>query len=233
MTGDTPARTRGSRRGESPTETSPAPGPAAHRGALGAADEELADRLAAAVLTDAAPADAVLTETGTHEPADHLALIDRCADAERITRELLRQAVDAARSAGHSWTAIGARLGMSRQAAQQRFGGAARDPESADQRWLGPVTAFDEMDELAIAGRLGWHTVEAGILRHRMVRTDTQWEHRRLLWPSSPKSLVRDGWQIGCRMFPWIYLIRDLGVPPEEEASPVAEAPSGLRDVGP
>lgn len=34
----------------------------------------------------------------------------------------LRQAVDAARSNGKSWAAIGAVLGVSRQAAQERFG---------------------------------------------------------------------------------------------------------------
>jgi len=34
----------------------------------------------------------------------------------------LRQAVDAAREAGDSWTVIGAALNMSRQGAQQRYG---------------------------------------------------------------------------------------------------------------
>ena len=164
-----------------------------------AADAELADRLAAAILTDA-------------DSDGPLELVRRCHEAEGVTRGFLRQAVDAARTAGSSWADIGAELGMSRQAAQQRFGGT---PEalSADERWLGPVTAFDELAELELAGRLGWHTVEAAMLRHRMVRTDTQWEHTRLLWPRSTKALLRDGWQIGCRAFPWIYLIRDTGLP--------------------
>jgi hypothetical protein len=52
-----------------------------------------------------------------------------------------------------------------------------------------------------------------------MVRTGTQWEHRRLLWPQSIKGSLRDGWQIGCRAFPWIYLIRDTGLPAEHEPS--------------
>ena len=84
-------------------------------------------------------------------------------------------------------------------------------------RWLGPVTAFDELPELELAGRLGWHTVEAGMLCHRMVRTDTQWEHKRVVWPGSLARNEREGWQIGCRAFPWVYLIRDLGVPAEPE----------------
>ena len=84
--------------------------------------------------------------------------------------------------------------------------------------YLGPVTAFDELRELELAGRLGWRTVEAGMLRHRMVRTPTQWEHRRVVWTGPLRRLEQDGWQVGCRAFPWVYLIRDLGVPAEQPA---------------
>ncbi len=111
---------------------------------------------------------------------------------------------------GKSWTAIGAELGMSRQAAQQRFGDRDSATGGHEERWLGPVTAFDEMAELELAGRQGWHTVEAGMLRHRMVRTDRQWEHKRVLW-SGVRRHARDGWQVGCRAFPWVYLIRETG----------------------
>lgn len=163
----------------------------------------LADRLAAAILSDAEP--------------DPLSLVTRCFQAEATTKQFTHQAVNAARAAGCSWAQIGAELGMSRQAAQQRFGSSPdeQDLDAANQRWLGPVTAFDEMAELEIAGRLGWHTIGAGMLRHRMVRTATQWEHRRLHWPQSAAKLARDGWQVGCRAFPWIYLIRDTGLPAE------------------
>lgn len=182
--------------------------------------DELADRLAAAIL-GGADLTGVAQSDGT-DPArtagfgDHLALVRRCHRAEAITKSLTQQAADAARAAGHSWAEIGAELGTSRQAAQQRFGGVLEDLE-ADERWLGPVTAFDELAELELAGRLGWHTVGASMLRHRMVRTATQWEHRRLLWPRSAAGLLRDGWQVGCRAFPWIYLIRDTGLPVESE----------------
>ena len=120
----------------------------------------------------------------------------------------------AARAQGYSWAQIGAELNLSRQAVQQRFGDKPSSGEAAaEERWLGPVTAFDELGELEIAGRLGWHTVEAGMLRHRMIRTDTQWEHKRVLWTGTLKRYDREGWQVGCRAFPWVYLIRDLGVP--------------------
>lgn len=149
-------------------------------------------------------------------PADHLAIVARAAAAERATRDLLQQAVGAARASGHSWAALGAELGMSRQAVQQRFGGRADGAEEdARYRWLGPVTAFDEMRELELAGRLGWHTVEAGMLAHKMIATDTQWEHKRVVWRASLRRYEQAGWQVGCRFFPWIYLVRDLGIPPE------------------
>jgi hypothetical protein len=46
---------------------------------------------------------------------------DACADASQARRDLAA-AVTRARSRGRSWTQIAARLGITRQAAQQRFG---------------------------------------------------------------------------------------------------------------
>jgi hypothetical protein len=152
---------------------------------------------------------------------EHLALIRASSDAERDVRVILRQAVESARAGGVSWAAIGAELGMTRQAAQQRFGDARADAaaddaaDEAEYRWLGPVTAFDEMAELELAGRAGWHTVEAGMLRHRMVRTDTQWETKRLIWRGPSRRDAEQGWIVGASVFPWAYLVRDRGIPAE------------------
>jgi len=151
------------------------------------------------------------------DPVDHLSIVTRAAAAESISRELLQQAVSAARGNGHSWGAIGNQLGLSRQGVQQRFGSRATPDDTTEYRWLGPVTALDELRELELAGRLGWHTVEAGMLRHKMIRTPTQWEHRRALWTGPVHRYEQDGWQLGCRAFPWVYLVRDLGVPAEHE----------------
>lgn len=150
---------------------------------------------------------------------DHLAIVRRVAAAESEVDALMRQAVGAARSAGHSWASLGAELGMSRQAAQQRFGGrrgAGERPSQGEERWLGPVTAFDEMAELAIAGRQGWRTVGAGMLKHRVRRTPTQWEHQRVVWTGPLRRWEREGWDIAFRAFPWVYLVRDTGRPAEE-----------------
>lgn len=157
-----------------------------------------------------------------NEPGDHLAIVRRAAAAEQESRELLRQAVVAARGSGHSWAALGAALGLSRQGVQQRFGSRSPLDDGPQYRWLGPVTAFDEMPELELAGRLGWHTVEAGMLRHRMILTDTQWEHKRVVWTGPLRRYEQDGWQVGCRAFPWAYLVRDLGV-----AAPLPPQPPG------
>jgi hypothetical protein len=161
---------------------------------------DLAHALGAAILDD------------EPEAPDPLGLVRRTADAEVVVRDLLRQAVGAARSAGHSWSAIGAELGMTRQAVQQRFGKTADDGVHGEQRWLGPVTAFDEMRELEAAGRAGWHTVGTGLLGHRMTRTGTEWEHRRVLWGAARRH-EGEGWVVGARAFPCVYLIRDTGTP--------------------
>lgn len=145
-------------------------------------------------------------------PEDHLVLVRRAAAAEQHAKALLQETINSARAAGHSWATIGQVLGLTRQAVQQRFGGAAA-AVTGEERWLGPVTAFDEMPELEAAGRMGWHTIGVGMLKHRMVRTDTQWEHRRYLWPAPAGLLEKDGWRIGSRAFPWVYLIRDTGRP--------------------
>ncbi len=161
-------------------------------------------------------------------PQDHLAIVVRAAAAESFARELLQQAVSAARGSGHSWAAIGDQLGLSRQGVQQRFGTRTAPDDTPQYRWLGPVTAFDELRELELAGRLGWHTVEAGMLRHKMVRTPTQWEHRRVVWTGPMRRYQQDGWQVGCRAFPWVYLVRDLGVP-AEHAQEEQPSPSTAR----
>lgn len=174
--------------------------------------DALSDALGRAVL-DGDPDQAVLDPD---RPEDHLAIVARAAVAEQAGRELLRQSVSAARSSGHSWAAIGGVLGLSRQATQQRFGAGKELDQGPKYRWLGPVTAIDEMRELELAGRRGWRTIGAGMLKHRMERTDTQWEHRRVVWSRPAGSYEVDGWVVAVRAFPWLYLVRDLRTSPED-----------------
>lgn len=164
-------------------------------------DADLRSALGASILDDA-----------DHDP---LTVVRRAAEAEVEVRDLLREAVGSARGAGHSWADIGGALGMSRQAAQQRFGtssGASEQPPDG-HRWLGPVTALDEMAELDLAGSAGWRTVDCAPFRHLVRRTSTQWEHRRTTWPGLTRRLREQGWEVGARAFPWVYLVRDTGLP--------------------
>jgi len=118
-------------------------------------------------------------------------------------------------STGCSWEQIGSTLGISRQAAQQRFGRVDdADGLATRQAWLGPVSAADEMRLLAEAGAAGWTIVSAHPLRFRMTATTTAWEHRRVRMGSARRSrLLQEGWQETARWFPWSYLSRDTGAP--------------------
>ena len=148
---------------------------------------------------------------------DYLELIKVASSIEAQARSLLHEAVNSARSAGATWSAVGSTLGMSKQAAQKRFT-AQRTPMTSDldsnERILGPVTAFNEMAELALAGRYGWHSVEFGPYFHRVVRSETQWEHvRASMLTRRARSMQADGWQVIGSEFPYTYLKRDLGSP--------------------
>jgi dihydroxyacetone kinase len=59
--------------------------------------------------------------TTTARDATHFRVIIAAAEAVDAAESALRAAVRAAREAGDSWTVIGAALGVSKQAAQQRF----------------------------------------------------------------------------------------------------------------
>ncbi|WP_115726791.1 hypothetical protein [Actinomyces culturomici] len=162
-------------------------------------------------------------------------------------QELLRSAVAAARDTGASWATIGRVLGISRQAAQQRFGkeedarsappssgsgesdapaptSSMNDPWTADDGriWrMTPVDAFDELPRLERAGRRGWRSIGYGILYHDLVHTDVQWEHKRVTALNNPRArLEAEGWRvIGTSWFPWVYYARPTDRPAEGDGS--------------
>lgn len=177
------------------------------------APRSLRDHLAAA-LDAAAPelAQRLDTETGAH-----LDLVAIARDAHDETATLLRAAVSSARGVGCTWEQVGTVLGMSRQAAQQRFG--ARDevpPPPADRSGrtltLTPLNAFNEMRVLTRAGRHGWHTIGFGTLFHTVARSDRQWEHYRGGFMAGPPA--GEGWQrVGSGWGPWTYYTRPVDAP--------------------
>lgn len=145
------------------------------------------------------------------DPQAHLDLVVLTHRAHDEVGELLRSAVVAARAAGWSWEAIGRSLGMSRQAAQQRFSpGTAREAESDDSRRLVGLTAIREIDELNAWGRHGWHSVGFGPMFHDLQHSSMQWQHCRVVVGSrAARDLDHDGWErIGTMWFPWVYFKR-------------------------
>ncbi len=158
----------------------------------------------------------------------HLDLIRVTAQAREDVDALLQAAVASARTAGHSWEAIGQVLGLSRQAVQQRFGKVAGIPPSGPQvRRITPLTSMTEIETLNQLGRYGWHSIGFGPLYHDVEESSEQWEHCRVMaFDPARRTLEREGWQpIGTLWFPWAYLARPLG----QEALPMPSSDVDLR----
>ncbi|MEO6471302.1 MAG: hypothetical protein ABIR57_05460 [Aeromicrobium sp.] len=154
------------------------------------------------------------------DPQATLDLVVITAEAYSATGNLLSSAVASARSAGWSWEAVGTALGMSRQAAQQRFGSTADLAESAHERQrLVGLTTNNEIEILNERGLHGWHSVGYGPLFHDLEKSDFQWQHcRAFVGSRKARNLEAEGWdRIGSMWFPWVYLKKPLGLPAEPE----------------
>jgi hypothetical protein len=164
------------------------------------------------------------------DPDAYLRLVGASRAAAEETSRLLRDSINGARAAGHSWDTLGRLLGVSRQAAQQRFSAATRPAagpadgggDTPVRKVLSPVTAFDEMAVLAAEGRRGWHSVDYGPLFHLVEHSDRQWEHRRLPWTpghSARRRLEAEGWMLIRDMtFPWGYFKRPTSAAPDDSS---------------
>ncbi len=78
----------------------------------------------ARLIADAAHSLALVQPAERHDPTATTALIEKAEQLRDQADELIRRAVIAARERGASWQAIGDQLGVSRQAAEQRFSAA-------------------------------------------------------------------------------------------------------------
>lgn len=179
-------------------------------------DEHARGRLREAVTESVLSHPADLRQRLEHDPEASLVLVVAARTAAEETSRLLREAVASARSAGHSWDVVGGLLGVSRQAAQQRFGSGAPGPVTTgagdvpERRILKPLTAFTEMAVLEREGRAGWHVVDYGTLFHVVEASDVPWEHRRVPWsPTAARRMAADGWTlVRGASFPWGYYKR-------------------------
>ncbi|MGA8987062.1 hypothetical protein [Aeromicrobium sp.] len=177
-------------------------------------DREFSDLIARAI----ARLDPSIERRLDSEPQAHLELAVLTNRAYEEAGRLLRSSVASSRAAGSSWEAIGSALGMSRQAAQQRFGHLPEvPPPDSEHRQLVGLTAFNEIDQLNVWGAHGWHSVSYGPMFHTVERSSTQWTHKRAVIGSRrARDLESKGWErIGTMWFPWIYLKRPIDLPPE------------------
>jgi hypothetical protein len=150
------------------------------------------------------------------DSASFLRLVTCAKVAADESDRLLRQSVDQAKRAGHSWAAIGEILNISRQASQQRFGPGGHQPpsESGADRIVTGATGFNEMALLQAEGAAGCHLVSFG-WGHLVVRpSERKWEHRRmaaLSVGSARAELERQGWTYVGSWFPFHYFKRPIG----------------------
>ncbi|MEU9087188.1 hypothetical protein [Streptomyces sp. NPDC048357] len=164
-----------------------------------------------------------LADSLEHDAHGYLRLVDASRVGAEEASRLLREAVQGARSAGHSWDTVGRVLGVSRQAAQQRFSGKAAGAgpsappadgaNAPKRRTLSGLTAFDEMAALEEAGRDGWHMVGYGPFFHEVEASGHPWEHCRVTLPTTARHrrLESEGWvPVGAGWFPWRYYKRPV-----------------------
>ena len=142
--------------------------------------------------------------------ASHIA-----ADESRLS---LHRWVDAGRRAGMSWAEIGALLGITKQAAQQRFRGSndERDLAAEDGEIVTRfgATAFNEVVMLAEEGSKGHELIRTGALQLVFRKTDQEWEYRRIVavfTQAMIEGMAQSGWTYVSSWFPFHYFKRPKG----------------------
>ena len=137
------------------------------------------------------------------------------------SRIVLNRWIDAARRSGASWADIGDMIGISRQAAQQRFGSGDLAPSlNIDEEDIGSlitrtgVTAMTEEKIMTEEGLNGRQLVGCGWLKLHFQQTETRWEHKRIiaaLWTGGVIDEMKAlGWQHVTSWYPFHYFRREL-----------------------
>ena len=168
----------------------------------------------AALPVEAIGGDAVLNGVGPREIRDAIEAASIVADEGRTG---LQRWVEAGRREGLTWSDVGAVLGISKQAAQQRFRSAlepedAPRPDQIEVRF--GATAFNEERILDQEGRRCNELVRVGALALVFRKTDAVWEHRRVVALSAAvaeASLTKARWTYVSSWFPFHYFKRRSG----------------------
>lgn len=175
-----------------------------------AEQQSLRDRVGALMLEWAEGREPPFTGESREGFEDAILAAHLIADEGRI---VLHRWVEAARRSGLSWSEIGEALGISKQAAQQRFRtleDRANEPPAGDGEMVVRygATAFNEMSILREEGRQGHELMSVGPLQLTFRRTDRCWEYRRVI--GSGTRLEREGWTHVASWLPFLYFKRAI-----------------------
>lgn len=128
------------------------------------------------------------------------------------SRQNLQSWIEAGRRAGMSWSEVGAALGITRQAAQQRFGSVDETVGvSDDEIVVTGATAFNELRLLEEEGAKGHELVRTGMLKLVFRPTEHPWEHTRVVAVNPQQAAAQLGggaWQHVSSWFPFHYFKR-------------------------
>lgn len=172
--------------------------------------QQIRERTGALVLDWAADQQPPFTGESPDGFTEALLVASLVADEGRLG---LHRWVAAARRAGLSWTDIGKALGISKQAAQQRFGAALLEEDTVRAGMIvrNGATAFNEMRILEEEGRLGNELVGTGLLELTFRRTDHVWEYcRRFGLKPEVETMATAGWTYVSSWLPFHYFKRAL-----------------------
>ncbi len=146
--------------------------------------------------------------------ADAIVAAHLVADEGRLS---LHRWIDAARRTGLSWTDIGDALGISKQAAQQRFRSLGSDEDLAVGEGeeivrLG-ATAFNEMSILREEGLKGHELIRTGALTLVFRPTERAWEYRRHIGSGAMiVDMKKAGWTHVSSWMPFHYFKRPIAL---------------------
>lgn len=142
--------------------------------------------------------------------------VDAIAVAHLVTEEAkanLRRWVAVARRAGVSWLDIGRTLGISKQAAQQRYGALPTDENPPGKPARGLILlsagAANELETLRREGRRGHELIDVTESTLFLRRTKHLWEYKKLVESSLEiHRMPQEGWRHIRDVFPFSYFKR-------------------------
>ncbi|OJU15111.1 MAG: hypothetical protein BGN95_03150 [Sphingomonas sp. 66-10] len=174
-------------------------------------EEEVIKQRVLALVTDwAAFRHPPFTGEKTAEFVDAISVAHLVAEEAKSN---LRQWVLIARRAGVSWLDIGGALGISKQAAQQRYGSTStdKDPPRKSARGIFSLKAgsMQEMTILHREGRRGHELIDATKSELSFKRTRKTWEYRKVIFSSLEiHRMMKEDWMHVSDVFPFSYFKR-------------------------